>query len=240
MIHAVDESLRALVRRDALNGTDVEVVLDAPTKDWSARRTTPTVDIYLYDIREDLRMQQYGLVDERQDGLVTQRVRPPRRFKLSYLITAWTQRPEDEHHLLSALLGCFVLNGHIPPELLVSPLDRSAQPISVTVAQPPPQDRALSDVWSALGGELKPSLDLVVMAPWVPAADEDIAPPVQQEPTLNFSRFGGIGAETVMSRSRRRTPDAAPAPDPADKPVAGGPEPGPGRIVRTRDKRRRT
>ena len=29
---------------------------------------------------------------------------PPRHFKLSYLVTAWTQRPEDEHRLLSALL----------------------------------------------------------------------------------------------------------------------------------------
>ncbi|MDQ1568167.1 MAG: hypothetical protein QOF96_3047 [Actinomycetota bacterium] len=240
MIHAVDESLRALVRRDALGGTDVEVVLDAPTKDWGARRTNPTVDIYLYDIREDLRMQQYGLVDERQDGLVTQRVRPPRRFKLSYLVTAWTQRPEDEHHLLSALLGCFVRHDHIPAELLVGPLDQLGVPIPVTIAQPPPQDRALSDVWSALGGELKPSLDLVVMAPWVPAADDDIAPPVQHEPTLHFSRLGGIGPETVMRRSRSGKPDVAPAPDAPAQAVTGGPEPGPGRIVRTRDKRRRT
>jgi hypothetical protein len=30
---------------------------------------------------------------------------------------------------------------------------------------PPPEDRSFADVWSALGGELKPSLDLVVCAP---------------------------------------------------------------------------
>ena len=35
----------------------------------------------------------------------------------------------------------------------------------MTVALPPPEDRSFADVWSALGGELKPSLDLVVSAP---------------------------------------------------------------------------
>nr|WP_308198993.1 Pvc16 family protein [Saccharothrix sp. S26] len=55
MIHEVDEALRRLVRDDALRGTDVEVAFDAPTKDWAARRNAPTVDVYLYDIREDLR-----------------------------------------------------------------------------------------------------------------------------------------------------------------------------------------
>ena len=55
MIQDVDESLRALIRRDALSGTDVEVLLDAPNREWAARRNSPTLDLYLYDIREDLR-----------------------------------------------------------------------------------------------------------------------------------------------------------------------------------------
>ena len=54
MIQDLDESLRALVRRDAMDGSGVEISFDAPTKDWSARRNTPTVDLYLYDIREDM------------------------------------------------------------------------------------------------------------------------------------------------------------------------------------------
>ena len=38
------------------------------------------------------------------DGRVNARRQPPRWYKLSYLITAWTQRPEDEHRLLAAIL----------------------------------------------------------------------------------------------------------------------------------------
>ena len=54
MIHDVDQLLEKLVKRDALNGSAVELVFEAPTKDWVARRSGPAVDLYLYDIREDL------------------------------------------------------------------------------------------------------------------------------------------------------------------------------------------
>ena len=74
VIDEVDEVLHALVKRDALTGTDVEVVFDAPTKDWASRRNAPTVDIYLYDIREDLKRREVGRRDARgTDGLVTGR-----------------------------------------------------------------------------------------------------------------------------------------------------------------------
>ena len=54
MIHDVDQLLEKLVKRDALNGSSVDLVFEAPTKDWVARRSGPAVDLYLYDIREDL------------------------------------------------------------------------------------------------------------------------------------------------------------------------------------------
>jgi hypothetical protein len=167
MIQDVDESLRALIRRDALAGTEVEVALDAPTREWSARRNSPTLDMYLYDIREDLRRRENGMIDVYDDaGRITARQRPPRYFKLSYLVTAWTQRPEDEHRLLAAVLACFLHQDSLPVDILAGRLAGTKLPIAVTIALPPPEDRALSDVWSALGGELKPSLDLVVTAPF--------------------------------------------------------------------------
>lgn len=166
MIHEVDEALRRLVREVALRGTDVEVALDAPTKDWAARRNAPTVNVYLYDIREDLRRRQRGMLNEYgpRDQVVARHL-PPRHFKLSYLVTAWTQRPEDEHRLLSALLTELLRHEAMPPHLLGGSLAALGLPVPVTVALPPPEDRAFADVWTALGGELKPSLDVVVSAP---------------------------------------------------------------------------
>src|SRR5438094_835448 len=120
MIQDVDESLRALVKRDALNGSKADVAFDAPNKEWASRRNTPTVDLYLYDIREDLEQREVMWEDIRGDSrdsrLITERRPPPRRFKLSYLVTAWTQRPEDEHRLLSSLLACFLRNPIIPAD----------------------------------------------------------------------------------------------------------------------------
>src|SRR4029453_15388366 len=40
------------------------------------------------------------------DERIAARILPPRHFKLSYLVTAWTQRPEEEHRPLSGLLSC--------------------------------------------------------------------------------------------------------------------------------------
>ena len=83
-------------------------------------------------------------------------------------MTAWTQRPEDEHRLLSSLLACFLRNPMLKPgDLGGLARRRRTCPVYIDVGQPPTQDRSLADVWSALGGELKPSLDVVVTAPIV-------------------------------------------------------------------------
>lgn len=211
MIHDVDETLRAMVRRDAIVGTDVDVVFDAPTKDWSSRRNAPTVDLYLYDLREDLKRREQGRADVREDGRVVAREEPPRWFKLSYLVTAWTQRPEDEHRLLSALLRAFLLSDCLAPDLLAGSLAGAPWTMPLTCALPPPQDRSLSDVWSSLGGELKPSLDLVVMAPFDLQRPIEVGPPVLEGPRLVAS------AGAAVERRQRRV--AAPRPIDVARPV---------------------
>ena len=35
---------------------------DAPSRDWSSKRANPTIDLFLYDIREDLSQRQAGYV----------------------------------------------------------------------------------------------------------------------------------------------------------------------------------
>lgn len=200
MIHEVDETIRALVRRDVINGSDIEVVFDAPTKDWASRRNTPTIDVYLYDIREDLKRRQSGEVFARDEaGRKTGRTILPRFFKLSYLVTAWTQRPEDEHRLLSAMLGCFLRHDRIPADLVAGSLGEQGWPIDVTIALPPPEDRALSDVWSALGGELKPSLDLVCLVPIDTDRLSPVATLVSAAPTFEWEGIEGQ-RDTVKGR----------------------------------------
>jgi len=203
VIHEVDESIRNLLRRNMPVGTDVEVAFDAPTKDWASRRNAPTIDVYLYDIREDLRRREIGRFDERgADGRVDQRLQPPRWYKLSYLLTAWTQRPEDEHRLLAAMLQRFLQDDRLPESVLAGSLADLGYPIPYTCALPPPEDRALSDVWSALGGELKPSLDLVVIAPFDLGREIPFGPPVLEGPQLVVA--GGAAKATKRARGKAK------------------------------------
>ncbi len=212
MIHDVDEALRKLIRREALNGSDVEVLFDAPTKEWAARRNAPAVDVYLYDVREDLKWRAYGTVDVKGgDGRTTARGAPPRHFKLSYLVTAWTQRPEDEHRLLSALLYCFLKFDALPRDVLGGTLADQSSPVRTTIASPPPEDRALSDTWSALGGELKPSLDLVVTAAVDARGLAKVAPLVMEEPRISVGGSHGADPSEEARRRRRRAAEVGAA-----------------------------
>jgi uncharacterized protein DUF4255 len=229
MIQDVDESLRALVKRDALNGSKADVAFDAPNKEWSSRRNTPTVDLYLYDIREDLEQREVMWEAIRDDsGFVTERRPPARRFKLSYLVTAWTQRPEDEHRLLSSLLSCFLRNQTMPLDLITGSLVGARLPITLNIAMPPPQDRSISDVWSALGGELKASLDLVVNAPFEIKIAVPAGPPVLEEPKFSFARPDGETEDAVAPAARggkgKRGAAAAEGAKPVGAPRPDGPK----------------
>ncbi len=168
VIGDVDETLCALVR-EALNGSDVEVVLEAPTREWAARRSgrrsTSTCTTSGRDLRrrvarraEDLRLDRPGRLARRL---------PARWFKLSYLLTAGPNAPQDEHRL--PLDVARLLPAPRPPAAPSTDRAAARQPgntaIPLGVGLPPPEDRSFADVWSALGGELKPSLDLVVSAP---------------------------------------------------------------------------
>lgn len=217
MIQDVDEALRTIVRREALPGSDVDVAFDAPTKDWSSRRNAPTLDLYLYDIREDLQRREIMWAEFRNsDGFMTSRQPPPRYYKLSYLVTAWTQRPEDEHRLLSAVLACFIRHERLPADILAGSLS-AEMPVYATIALPPPQDRPLSDVWSALGGELKPSLDLVVIAPLMVDRIEIPAPPVMEMPRFDFTGPRTSGQALTEQAKGRAVAGAAAGPQPGDE-----------------------
>jgi hypothetical protein len=153
-------------------------------------------------------------------------------FKLSYLVTAWTQRPEDEHRLLSTILACALRYDALPRDILAGSLLEQPLNMPVTVALPPPEDRALSDVWTALGGELKPSLDLVITAPVDSRQIAPAAPPVLEEP-----RFSLGGEETGGGRRRKPAPAATPERPTAEEVVQAGADKQPGRTFRVRDTR---
>jgi Pvc16 N-terminal domain len=194
MIHDVDASLAALIRAEALAGGEAEVVFDPPTKEWASRRHAPAVDVFLYDIREDVTRRDISVnVIRDADGNIIDRRPPPRRFQLSYLLTAWTRRTEDEHRLLSQLLTAFVRHDRIPDAHLNGQLAEQGLPVILKLALPLSEHRSISDLWTALGGEMKPSLDLVVVAPLDPRRSYLAGPPVEDGVRIHLGGSNGLG-----------------------------------------------
>ncbi|GAQ67853.1 DUF4255 domain-containing protein [Streptomyces scabiei] len=205
MIHEVDEVLKGLIGGGALAGSGIDVSFEAPTRDWAARRNAPAVNAYLYDIREDVSRRQRGHMPVRDErDIVVRRRQPPRWFRLSYLVTAWTKQPQDEHRLLSAVLATLLPHELLPPDRLPGALGALGLTVPLSVAGLHSESRSLAEIWSALGGELKPSLDLVVTAPFPAFPEYDAGPPVTEGAAI---RVRGMDGSLEGSEQRAHRPD---------------------------------
>ncbi|KJY42089.1 hypothetical protein VR41_09350 [Streptomyces sp. NRRL B-1568] len=204
MIHEVDEVLKDILGGGALAGSGIEVSFDVPTRDWAARRNAPVINAYLYDIREDASRRQGGRAAVRDErDIVVRRRRPPRWFRLSYLVTAWTKTPRDEHRLLSAVLATLLPHELLAAQQLPGALGRLGLSVPVTVGSVRAESRSLAEIWSALGGELKPSLDVSVTVP-IPAHPEyDAGPPVTEGAAV---RVRGVDGGPPRSAERAHRP----------------------------------
>ncbi|WP_329294103.1 DUF4255 domain-containing protein [Streptomyces sp. NBC_01455] len=225
MIHEVDEVLKRLLNSGALDGSGIDVSFDAPTREWAARRNAPAINTYLYDIREDVRRRERGAMAVRDErGVVLRRRQPPRWFRLSYLVTAWTKQPQDEHRLLSAVLATLLPHEVLPPEQLPGALGALGLSVPLTVAGLHTESRSLAEIWSALGGELKPSLDLVVTAPFPAFPEYDAGPPVTEGAAVRVRGMDGTLEGSPERHHQARHLTSAPAPAPAPAPAGTAPD----------------
>lgn len=164
MIDLLDETLRELIIQKGLFDRDsVEVSFEQPTGDWAAGLTRPTINCYLYDIREnaELRSAEW-IVGQNEKGQATKRL-APRRFDLSYLVTVWTQNQvEDEHAILWRVLGVLASHPLLPLELCQGELRAQPYPIKTETAQPSVTIDSLPDLWSVMDNPLRPSINYVV------------------------------------------------------------------------------
>jgi hypothetical protein len=114
-------------------------------------------------------------------------------------------------------------------------------PVYIDVGQPPSQDRSLADIWSALGGELKPSLDVIVTAPIMVLRSAPIGPLVLEGPKIGLATGNGH-TETVAGRGgKTRSAGQADADEPLEQLQVGakGADAGSGLSIRVRGLRAR-
>jgi hypothetical protein len=164
MIDDLDEVLRQFLIRDLpIKNGEVDIKFDQPKREWSARVSRPTLNLFLYDIRENQKLRQTQPAWEmvrNDDGTVTKR-RKPARVDLHYMITAWAAEAEDEHRLLSRTLMALFRYPHLPEELLPESFQGQPVPIPIMVAQYD-ELRTPTDVWNVLDNEMRPALACIV------------------------------------------------------------------------------
>lgn len=205
MLNLLDESLEAFLRAQVpLPARDIDVSFAAPDKDWGAGVTRPTVNLFLWDVRRN--------VAEREAGISLQEAgrrlrRPPLpRVDCRYLVTAWTSETQDEHALLGAVLTTLLLNAEIAAEHLQGSYAGVRPVPSLSMAADGDDDQ--SDFWSALGGQLKPGLDLTVTATVDAATTAAAGPPVfRYRTTLTDS--SGASSQRDFAGGIDERPEAA-------------------------------
>jgi hypothetical protein len=201
MLADLDETLRTLLKaeleRHGFEGVDI--AFDAPAREWSGQLSKPTVNVFLYDLREaeTLRTSEWSRIQ--RDGR-TFEGRPPMVMECSYAVTAWTQAVEDEHRLLSQVLAIFYAYPEIPQSALNGRLANGSQqwPIKARIGQGKGEK---SDFWSAIGGQYKVSLDYVVRLSVDSGAKLERGPEVRTQTVRTRLADGPARAVVEMHRS---------------------------------------
>jgi Pvc16 N-terminal domain/Carboxypeptidase regulatory-like domain len=164
MIQDLSKTLKRILTQPGLPPplSNALILFDRPEQSFKPQQTA--VDLFLYDLRENLELRSNELTIIKGDvGAVTQR--PPMRLACSYLATAWPVGGADpalqEQQLLSQVLQALGRFPTIPAALLQGTLVGQEPPLPM-VALHPDALKNLAEFWASLGNTLRPSLTLTV------------------------------------------------------------------------------
>jgi hypothetical protein len=165
MFQDVDETLRAVLVADVpIKKNEIDIAFDRPNRDWSSRLSKPSLNLFLFDVRERADLKDDVPIVTRDGNGRAVKQRPPRRVDLSYLVSAWTTEPDDEHRILARVLASMFRQEKISPDLLQGDLKLATLPIMARV--PPPDDvYKPHDLWGALSNDLHASLTWIWTVP---------------------------------------------------------------------------
>lgn len=159
MIQAADNALKELILDSlSVSRRTVDIKFDLPSKDWASRLNRPTINLFLFDIRENLRLRgaEQQMTTFLENGSIEVK-RNARRIDLRYLLTAWTKEPEDEHMLLSDALLSLLRNDTLPEKYLTEKLRVRDFPVLLNAAVFQPEHgptEKVTDIWGVVGNSI--------------------------------------------------------------------------------------
>lgn len=204
MLADVDRALAGLLDAEKITGQAPKVSFDAPKREWAAQQTSPILNLFLADIREDLGRRSTSLIEEvNEGGFVVSRHQPFRFFDVTYALTAWATDPADDHQLLGLALSVLVKYDHVPAqfcqgELLA--LVGSGHSLQLRAGGKVFSDRFATELWSALGSDYRAIIPVVVSLPVAAGQPEMAGPPQTVPPQIKLSETGSNLSDLVEGR----------------------------------------
>jgi hypothetical protein len=211
VIGDVVRALAAMLSAEQVAGISPTVAFEAPKKDWAAARTSPTLNLFLADIREDLSRRTTTLVKETNGEGVVEYYRQPFRFyDLTFTLTAWTNRPEDDYALLGLALVCLNRYDYIPASFCSDELSAFLQEghvLNMRVGGKIFSDRFATELFSAMGTDYHAIVSVVVTMPVPAGVREPAGPPQTQPPRIGVTDTRGPSTDEILGRDPKN-PDA--------------------------------
>lgn len=193
MLPDLHNAIRRLIHeRGKIDPGEVEVLFDAPERARVDRLVRPAVSFFLTGVQENIELRNASFDSTRTTSRAERKL-APRRIDLTYIVTALTTDPDDEHRLLWRTLATLLRHQQLPPELLPDEISRTGVPVTLRTAQPDDTTPA-GEIWTGLGLRPRPAISCVVTAP----LDLDItiqAPLVLTRTTRYRSGISPDGAE---------------------------------------------
>jgi hypothetical protein len=157
LIPTIDQGIERLIRAELpLGETMGDISFDAPSGTWSAQLSRITINLYLFSIGRST-VPHRPTTDRIVANGRTERRRPLPMIELGYLVSVYAGSTRDEHQLLGDVMTVFEGNAALSPKLLPDSFESAVQ------LQIAPHDHArIKDIWSGVGGHLRPSLELTV------------------------------------------------------------------------------
>jgi hypothetical protein len=196
MFNDIEGVLRQLLIRELpIKNGDVNVEFRQPKREWSSRLNRPTLDLFLYDLRENNILRQPEWQVEKKNGTAVKK-RSPVRLDLNYMITAWAPDPEDEHNLLYRALLALFRYPDLPEDLLPESLKNQPVPIPLRVAE---HDafRNAADYWGVLDNELRPCIACSLTVALNPYTE--ITGPLVHARQVRYGQASGLPGERALS-----------------------------------------
>ena len=159
MIKDLDRTIKKLLEQEYLIPEDrtgeIDILFKRPDKEWEQTVTKPTINIFLYDIRENLELRGNERYLTRNGDTGTETYAAT-RIDFTYLISVWSKAEtadvetdvDEEHSILGNVLTTLLSFPILPEALLQGELTSQPQPPRAWISQP--EDTPKS--WEFWGG----------------------------------------------------------------------------------------